>query len=475
MRGELGESLGSVERFKQPLEEATTSSLDALQAYTQGRKKQAEEGEAAAVPYFKLAVDLDPNFAYAYVALATAHYYLYEYSQAAENLKKAFDLRDRVSPRERFAIEGYYYDWVTGEMDKMGQTHMDWARAYPRDFVPHLRLNAYYRFMGQFEKAVSEGRQAVNLAPDNAACAYALMIAYVRLNRFDDAIKVYEEARARNLDSPILHRGRYIVAFLQRDDTAMRNLVESAKGKPLTEDLQLAEQFRVEAYYGRLKQARELSAAAVALAEKAGSPERAAGWKTWEALADAETGDPERARRVAAEAVALSTGPDVSAQVARVFALSDDFAQANKIADRLVHEHPLGTEMQYCYLPPVRAAIALGGNHPNQAIDILAASAPYDLGDAFLIPAYIRGLAYLQAGNGRQAAGEFQKLLDHPGILESELKGALAHLQLGRAQAMSGDKDAARKSYQDFLALWKDADADVPIYRQAKLEYATLR
>lgn len=475
LRGELGESLDSVERFKQPLEEATTSSLDALQAYTQGRKKQAEEGEAAAVPYFKLAVDLDPNFAYAYVALGISHFYLYEYSQAAANLEKAFELRERVSQRERFAIEGYYYDWVTGEIEKMGKTHMEWAQTYPRDYTPHLRLNAYYRFVGQFEKAISEGRQASNLAPDNAACAYALMIAYVRLNRFDDAIKVYEEARARNLDSPILHAGRYVVAFLQRDDAAMRTLVESAKGKPLTEDLQLAEQFRAEAYYGRLKQARALSAAAVALAEKVGSPERAAQWKTWEALAEAETGDSARARRAAAETLALSSGADVSMQVARVFALSGDFVQSNKIVNQLMREHPLDTAIQNCYIPPARAAIALGENQPNQAIDILAASAPYDLGDAFLIPAYTRGLAYLQAGNGRQAAGEFQKLLDHPGILESDLKGALAHLQLGRAQAMSGDKDAARKSYRDFLTLWKDADPDIPILKEAKAEYTRLR
>jgi tetratricopeptide (TPR) repeat protein len=475
LRGKLGESLGSVERFKQPLEEATTSSLGALQAYSQGRKKQAEEGEAAAVPYFKLAVDLDPNFAYAYVALGISHFYLYEYSQAAANLKKAFELRERVSQRERFAIDGYYYDWVTGEIDKMGKTHMEWAQTYPRDYTPHLRLNAYYRFIGQFEKAVSEGRQAVVLAPDNAACAYALMIAYVRMNSFDDAIKVYGEARARNLDSPILHAGRYIIAFSKRDDALMRSLVGSAKGKPLTEELQLVEQARAEAYFGRLKRARELSATAVALAESAGSPERAAQWKTWEALADAETGDLARARRVAAEAVALSTGPDVSMQVARVFALSGDFAQANKIADQLMHDHPLDAEIQFCYLPPIRAAIGLGRNQPTQAIDILATSAPYDLGNAFLIPAYIRGLAYLQAGNGREAAREFQKLLDHPGIMESDVKGALAHLQIGRAQAMVGDKVASRKSYQDFLTLWKDADPDIPIYKQAKAEYADLK
>ena len=475
LRQKLGESLGSVQKFDQPLQEATTSSLEALQAYTQGRKKQAEQGEAAAIPYFKLAVDLDPNFAYAYVALGISHFYLYEYSQAATSLKQAFDLRERVSQRERFAIEGYYYDWVSGEVDKMGQTHMEWARTYPRDYIPHLRLNAYYRFLGQFDKAVSEGRQALDLAPDNAACAYALMIAYVRMNRFDDAIRVYEEARARKLDSPILHAGRYVIAFLQRDDATMRDLLASAKGKPLTEDLQTAEHSRSEAYYGRMKQARELSAAAADLAQKAGSPERAAQWKTWEALTEAESGNMEGARRVAAEALALSTGPDVTPQVALSLALSGEFAKANEIADQLAREHPVDAEIQYVRIPQVRAAVALGRNQPNEAIDILAPSIPYDLGDAFLIPAYLRGLAYLQSGNGQQAAGEFRKILDHPGILESDIRGALARLQLGRAQAMTGDKAAARKSYQDFLSLWKDADPDIPILKQAKAEFAKLQ
>jgi eukaryotic-like serine/threonine-protein kinase len=475
LRQKLGESLGSVQKFSQPLEEATTSSLEALQAYTQGRKKQAEQGEAAAVPYFKLAVDLDPTFAYAYVSLGISHFYLYEYSQAATNLSKAYDLRQRVSQRERFAIEGYYYGWVTGEMDKMGQAHMEWARTYSRDYIPHLRLNAYYRFMGQFEKAVGEASQALELSPDNAASVYALMIAYVRMNRFDDAIRVYEDARARKLDSPIMHGGRYIVAFLQRDDATMRDLVESAKGKPLTEELQLAERFRAEAYYGRLKQAHALIRAAGDLAEKAGSPERAALWKTLQALTEAEVDNPEVSRRVAAEALAASTGPHVSMRAALAFALCGDYVQAKKMADTLAHEHPLDTEIQYCFIPPVRAGIALGLNQPNEAINILAASIPYELGDAFLIPAYLRGLAYLQAGKGPQAAGEFQKLLDHPGVLESDVKGALAHLQLGRAQAMMGDKAAARKSYQDFLILWKDADPDIPVYQQAKAEYARLR
>ena len=475
LRQKLGESRDSIQRFNQPLQEATTSSLEALQAYTQGRKKQADEGEAAAVPYFTLAVDLDPNFAYAYVALGTAHFYLYEYSQAANDLKKAFDLRERVSQRERFAIEGYYYDWVTGEVDKMRDTHLEWARTYPKDYIPHLRLNAYYRFMGQFEKAVNEGQQAVDLAPDNAACAYALMIAYVRMDRFEDAKRIYTETRARKLDSPILHGGRYIVAFLENDTATMRELVESAKDTPLTEELQLSEHFREEAYYGRLKDAKGLSGRASDLGRKAGSRERAAQWKTWEALAEANVGDYEGARRAAAEALALSTGPDITPHVALALALSGDSEQANEIADKLAHDHPVDTEVQYIRIPLVRAAIARGQNRPNEAIDVLVASSPYDLGDGFLAPAYLRGLAYLQAGNGRQAAGEFQKLIEHPGILEIDIKGALVRLQLGRAQVMMGDTEAARKSYQDFLTLWKDADPDIPIYRQAKAEYAKLK
>jgi pentatricopeptide repeat protein len=307
LRQKLGESLGSVQKFNQPLEVATTSSLEALQAYTQGRKKQAEQGEAAALPYFKLAVDVDPNFAYAYVALAISHFYLYEYGQAVTSMKRAFELRERVSQRERFAIEGYYYDWVTGEAYKMAQTNMEWARAYPRDYIPHLRLNAYYRFIGQFENSISEGRRALELAPDNAACVYALMIAYIRMNRVEEAIKVYDEARARKLDSPIMHAGRYIAAFLQRDEATMSALVESAKSKPpLTEELQLTEQFRATAYYGKWKEARKLSAASIDLAQKAGSPERAAQWKIVQAMTEAEMGDKERAGRLISEALDLS-------------------------------------------------------------------------------------------------------------------------------------------------------------------------
>jgi serine/threonine protein kinase/tetratricopeptide (TPR) repeat protein len=475
LRQKLGESLGSVQKFNQPLEEATTSSLEALQAYTQGRKKEAEQGEAAAIPYLKLAVDLDPNFAYAYVALGTSHYYLFEYSQAATSLQRAFNLRERVSQRERFAIEGYYYDWVTGEMDKMGQTHMKWARTYPRDYIPHLRLNAYYRFLGEFEKAVGEGRQALELSPDDVASIYALLITYVRMNRFEDAKQVYEQAHARKVDSPLLHFSRYLIAFLQRDNDTMHIMVDSAKGKPLTEDMLLITDSGAQAYHGKLKQARALAEEAAELAGKTGSPERAALWKAQAAVLEAEIGDSERARRLTSEALDLSTGLDVSASAGLASGLSGDLAQAKKIANRLTREHPLNTEIQHYSVPMVRGAIALKLNNPNEAIDSLKASLPNDIGESVLMPAYLRGLAYLQAGNGRQAAEAFQKVIDRPGIVETAAHGALAHLQLGRAQVMMGDKAAAHKSYQDFLTLWKDADPDIPIYQQAKAEYARLR
>ena len=474
LRQKLGESRDSVQGFSIPLEEATTSSLDALQAYTQGRKKQAEQGQAAAIPYFKLAVELDPNFADAHVALGTAHFGLYEYSQAAASLKKAFDLRDRVSQRERFFIETNYYNLVTGKLEKFRDTLLEWARTYPRDYLPHTNVSTCYRFTGQFEKAVSEARLGLDLSPDNVGAVYTLMIGYIRMDRFDEAKRVYEEARARKLDSPLMHYGRYLVAFVEHDDATMRDLIESAKGKPLTEDLMLMAQAGVQSYHGRLKQARELSGAATDLAAKAGSSDRAALWKTWVALWEAEIGNPERARSLTSEALALSTDQDVSISLALAFATSGDLVHAKKIADQLAHEHPLDTGIQRYQVPMTRAVIALKLNRPYEAIDALSASLPDDLGPSALMPAYLRGLAYLQAGNGRQAAGEFQKVIDHPGIVEMEVRGALSHLQLGRAQAMMGDKDAARKSYQDFLTLWKDADPDIPIYRQAKAEYARL-
>ena len=473
LRQNLGESLNSTQTFNKPLEEATTSSLEALQAYTQGRKKQAEQGEAAAIPYFKLAVDLDPQFAYGYVALATSQFGLYEFQQASANLSKAFDLRQQVTQRERFAIEGYYYDWVTGELDKVSATHKEWAQTYPKDYVPHVRLSAYYRTVGQLDKAVTEAQTAVKLAPDNAVAAFYLMTAEIRTNRFDLAKAVYDDARTRKLDSPMLHRQRYLIAFLQGDEKTMRQMVESAAAIPMVRDLLLQDDSSTQAHRGSVRLARELSARSAELARSSASPERAAIWKCYQAEWEAELGYPERAVKLIDEALALSTGQDVSAMSALVLARSGDLDRAKQMADKLAQEHPLDTLVRYQWVPMIRAATAIKLNKSEDAIEALQVVVPYEL--TSLVPAYLRGLAYLQARTGAPAAAEFQKLLDHPGIVENNPEGAVAHLQLGRAQVMMGDKAAARKSYQDFLTLWEDADPDIPIYQQAKTEYARLR
>ncbi len=477
LRQKLGESLGSVQQFSVPLEEATTSSLDALQAYSQGRRKSLEAGDSAALPYFKLAVELDSKFAYAYDALGRAHYGLYEYSQAATNMRTAFDLRDRVSPRERFSIQADYYDFVTGELDKVTQTYFDWAQTYPRDYLAHSRLSSCYRYTGQFDKALSEAQRAYELMPHRVSTALPLMIVQMRMNRFAEAKAVYDAAHSQKLDSPVMEAERYLIAFHEGDESTVQSLVKSAAGLPLAEDLVLMQHSDTPAYHGKLEESRQLSQQAIAKARAAASPERTASWQLWLALREAEVGNLKLARDLYPGALKQSTGEDVIAKAALVAALVGDVAEANRLVDTMQREHPLDTGINEFVVPMVRAVIALQMHKADEAVKELRATLPYELGGSSiccLTPAYLRGLAYLQAGDGEQAQREFQKILDHPGIVENNVTGALAQLQLGRAQVMMGDNAAARKSYQDFLALWKDADADIPIYQQAKAEYAKL-
>jgi serine/threonine protein kinase/DNA-binding winged helix-turn-helix (wHTH) protein/tetratricopeptide (TPR) repeat protein len=478
LRQRLGESLGSVQQFSVPLEEATTSSLDALQAYTQGRRKSLEAGDAAALPYFKFAVELDSKFAYAYDALGRAHFGLYELSQAAANMRTAFELRDRVSPRERFSIQADYYDFVTGELDKVTQTYFDWTQTYPRDYLARSRLSACYRYTGQFDKALSEAQRAYELMPHRVSTAVTLMIAEMRMNRFAEAKAVYDEAHSQKLDSPVMQAYRYLIAFYEGDDSTMQGLVKSAAGRPLAEDLVLIQHSDTPAYHGKFEDSRQLSQQAIAKARASGSPERTASWQLWQALREAEAGNLERARDLYPEALKQSTGEDVIAKGALVAALVGDVAVAKRLVDTMQQQHPLDTGLNDFVIPMVRAAIALQMRQPGEAVEELKATLPYELGGSSiccLTSPYLRGLAFLQAGDGEQAQREFQKILDHPGIVENNVTGALAHLQCGRAQAMSGDRAAARKSYEDFLVLWKDADPDIPICKQAKAEYAKLQ
>jgi eukaryotic-like serine/threonine-protein kinase len=477
LRGMLGESLASRKKFDQPLEEATTSSLEALQDYTRARRARMT-GKADPIPYLNRALELDPNFAEAYALLGVAYGDRKQFTLAIQNYKKAYELRDRVSERERFYIEAHYYADATGQLDKAIPIFTEWIRTYPGAWEPHVNLSYHYMQLGQYEKSAEEARETIRLAPDTVIAYRHLVEAFNYIDRPDKAIAAFDDAQKRKLDDPYMHLSRYYLAFLEGDDAVMQREIAWAMGKPGAEDLLLSAQSDTEAYYGRLDKAREFSQRAAEAARHAEAPETAGVWRANEALREAEIGNAGLAQQMVAEGLALSTGKDMQAVVALTLARAGDAAEAQKAVGKLDREFPLDTMMQGYKLPTIRAAIELGKNNARQVIEILQVVTPYQLGSApfgNLYPAYVRGQAYLKDGQGKQAAAEFQKLLDHRGLVGNFVTAALAHLQLGRAQAMMGDKDAARKSYQDFLTLWHDADPDVPIYQQAKAEYAKLR
>ncbi len=477
LRGRLGESLASVKKFDQPLEEATTSSLEALQDYTRARRARLT-GDADPIPYLKHALELDPNFAEAYARLGPEYQDMKQSSLAIENYKKAYELRDRVSQRERFYIEAHYYADATGQLEKAIPIFMEWSQTYPAAWEPHVNLSYHYMQLGLYDKSVEEAKTTIRLVPESVIAYRHLMEAYNYMNQPDQAIATFNDAQAHKLDDNYLHLSRYGAAFLGSDNAAMQQQVTWATGKPGAEDLLLSAQAETEAYYGRIGKARNFSQRAAESAEHAEALETAALWRANEALREAEVGNNGRARQRAAQALALAPGRDVEALAALALARAGDAAGAQKLADKLDREFPVDTIMQGHLLPTIRASIELDKNNPGAAIEILRAANPYEMGSASsqtLYPAYVRGQAYLRAGEGKQAAVEFQKLVNHRGLVGNFVLGALVYLQLGRAYALAGDTAQAKSAYQDFLTLWKNADPDIPILVQAKAEYAELR
>jgi eukaryotic-like serine/threonine-protein kinase len=474
MRNKLGESLNTVRKFDTPLEQATTPSLEALKAYSLGRKASAGSGYAAAVPFLQRAIRLDPNFAIAYARLGNSYRMLGEPALASENTRKAYELREHVSDLEKFYIESHYYQQTTGELEKARQVYELWAQSYPRDWGRAAAETAVPGMSGQYEEGLAESREELSLNP-NGGGYFDLLYFYLRLNRLGEAQSTIEEAQAKNFDSPSLRRLLYELRFLQNDAAGMSQQVAWAADKPGAENALLGLEAKTAAYWGRLGRARELSRQAVVSAKRAEEPEVAAEYEADAALREALFGNPTEARQRAADALELSNGWYAQSLAALALALAGDEVRAETLATDLDNRFPEHTIVRSYYLPTVRAQVALSRDDPSTAIEILQAAAPYELsGSGALYPVYVRGEAYLAAHRGNEAASEFQKIRDHRGIVVNYPIGVLAHLGLGRAYALSGDKTKAKAAYQDFLMIWKGADPDVPILKQTKVEYAKL-
>ena len=478
LRTKLGESLPSVQKFNVPIE-ATTSSLEALKSYSMGIVVGREKGEAPSIPFLKRAIELDPNFPMAYAGLGIVYSNLLQRSLAVEYATKAYQLRDRVSEREKLRISANYF-LATGEVDKEAQTYELWIANYPRDSVPHGDLGADYVNIGQYDEALAEFQETLRLAPDNVSNYATLGSTYLILNRLDKAGATFDQALAHQLDSGFLRQYMYLLAFLRGNAAQMEQQVVWAAGKPGDEDVLLSMQSDTEAYYGRLSKARDFSRRAADSAIRADSKETAALWQLNAALREAELGNTALAEQGITVALALSQARDVKLFAALTLGRSGDAPRARALVEELEESYPTDTIMKLYWLPTINAAIELNKGNSSQALKYLEAVAPYELGTAdtfinYLYPAYVRGQAYLRTHNGTAAAAEFQKMLDHRGIVQNFVTGSLAYLQIGRAYAMAGDTAKAKAAYQGFFALWKDADLDVPILKQAKVEYANLQ
>jgi len=478
LREKLGESLKTVHKLATPIEQATTPSLEALQAYSLGRSTMMAQGNyAAAVPLLQRAIQLDPNLAMAYASLGTTYHNLGEKELSAENTRRAFELRAKVSDREKFYIESHYHDFVTGDLSKAKQVYELWAETYPRESVPLTNLGVLYQGLGQYEKALESFKASQRISPNDALEYANLLVIYVNLNRSKEAHAAAAEAASKKLDSPGIRFALYQLSFLQSDDAGMAEQVSWAAVRPGDESQLLYFQSDTAAYYGQLNKARELSREAVASAERAGRKEGAAGSEAAAGLREALFGNGAEAKLAAANALKASNGKDVQFVAALSLAMVGDKDKAVEFADSLKSRFPDDTIVKFNYLPTIYAQIALNDGDPSRALEFLRAATPYELGLAgssnystYLYPVYVRGQAYLAAHQGAPAVVEFQKILNWPGVVSNEPIGALAHLGLARAHGMNGETNEARMSYNNFLSLWKNADSSFPFLSAIRAE-----
>lgn len=477
LRHKLGESLPSIQTSDVPLEQATTSSLEALRAYSRGMALMNREPQTEAISYFLRAVEIDPTFATAYAALSSAYGNLGA-RNGNDYAVKAYELRGRVSERERLYIEARYYDNATGELGKTIETYQRWIKAYPRDISPHTQIAFRYLNTGEFEKAVAEGLEGIRRDPLPPQRYWAAISGHLALGRTDAARALADEAIKNKRDNAITRNLRYLIGFVERDSEAMRQQVEWARGR-LTEHDMVAQEARSAAFFGRLKEARTMLRRAIEMAERNDLPGTAAGHRATQAMIEASFGNDRQARSLARAARSKSHVGLVLLPVALSLARIGDQAEAEALADELHQGHPRGTSLHAVWLPVIRAEMEIRRGHPARAIENLESVFRYELA---LAPAFppgcvavdARGRALLALGDGAAAAREFQKIIDHRGLVPNHPVWVLAHLGLARAQALAGDVAGSRKAYEEFFALWKDADPDIPVLRYARLEYARL-
>jgi len=484
-RTQVGESLATIEKHDTPLEDATTSSLEALKAYSRAWQLTASGGSEPAVPFLKRAVEIDPKFAMAYASLALMYGSTGESTLATENIRKAYELRDRASDKERFFITAYYDGRGTGNQEKAQQTCEAWAQTYPRESLPHSFLAGFVDLvLGKYDMAVQEARKTIELEPDIGVGYLQLGENSIHVNRLEDAEEALRRADQRKIELPLLSLVRYDLAFLKRDNAGMQREVAAAQGKPGTDDWISDHQAFALAYTGHMQEARKWSQRASNLAQQAAHRERAALFETRAALWEAFFGNMSMAKKTAMAALALAKNREVKFGAALVLAMSGDASQGQSLTNDLEKNFPEDTSVRFYYLPAIRASLALNHGDPSKAIELLQVAVPYELGMprsatfayfGSLYPVYVRGRTYLAARQGAEAAREFQKIVDHRGIVIGDAFGVLAHLGLARAYALTGDTARARAKYQDFLALWKEADPDIPVLKQAKAEYAGLQ
>ena len=481
VRGKIGDSLPNLEKYNFPVD-ATTKSLAALKAFSMAQRALRDSGEGDAIPSLRHAIELDHDFALAYAVLGRAYENIGEDDDAMRNYTKAFQLRDRLSEREKYHITTLYYETVNGDLDQARTAAKQWTQTYPRDEYAREKLATVYADLGDIEQAHQQAQEALRLDPESTVNVFNSIAAADGVGRLDEARQILEAARFHGLDGISIRQSMYSSAFLRGDSAEMERQVAWTSGKGTAEELLLSQHSDTEAYYGRLRKAGELSKRAADAARRDGAKEIAATCEIVAALREIEVGNASSAHPSVRSALLQAPTRDVKILAALALAKTGDTAHAQALINELERKNPVNTLVKFYWIPSLKASVEIQVGHPQVAASLLVAAAPYELSATsnltnmwIMYPVYVRGLAYLLAHNARAAAEEFNKILNHRGLVQNSILGALAQLQLARAEAVMGNKDGARRLYQDFLALWKDADPDIPVLKQAKAEYAKLQ